>query len=105
MAAERRDVKPSHGHQAYTHLSNEAAVILSRQMDSTPAVVKYHTLFRYATNYDIFYLAVSALSATAAGATLPLMTIIYGNLAGTVSRVPLQAKQPTNIVKSSKDSS
>ena len=105
MAAESRDVKTTSGHQTYTHLSNEAAGILSRQIDSIPAVVKYKTLFRYATNYDICYLAVSALSAIAAGASLPLMTIIYGNLAGTVSCAPLLRSKRNfrrNVLKSSK---
>lgn len=74
-------------HNAYAHLSNDAAVILSRQIDSTPTVAKYKTLFRYATNYDMCLLAVSGFCAIAAGASLPLMTIIYGSLAGIVSCV------------------
>lgn len=87
MTAESHDVEIAFGNKAYTHLSNDAAAILSRQVDSTPTVVKYKTLFRYATSFDICFLAVSGLSAIAAGASLPLMTIIYGSLAGTVSCV------------------
>ncbi len=87
MIAKSHDVETTSSNQAYTHLSNDAAAILSRQVDSTPTIVKYKTLFRYATNYDICFLAVSGLSAIAAGASLPLMTIIYGSLAGTVGCV------------------
>jgi len=85
MTAESRDVESASSDKAYSHLSDDAAAILSRQVDSTPTVVKYKTLFRYATNFDICILAASGLSAIAAGASLPLMTIIYGSLAGTVS--------------------
>lgn len=81
-----RPVMTTESHdETFTHLPDEAAVILSRQIDSTTPVVKCKTLFRYATKYDICCLAVSGLSAIAAGASLPLMTIIYGSLAGTVS--------------------
>ncbi|KAJ4353194.1 uncharacterized protein N0V89_004920 [Didymosphaeria variabile] len=83
MTVESHNVETASGNQAYTHLANDAAAILSRQVDSTPTAVKYQTLFRYATNYDICFLAVSGFSAIAAGASLPLMTIIYGSLAGT----------------------
>ncbi|KAL1607636.1 hypothetical protein SLS60_002570 [Paraconiothyrium brasiliense] len=83
MKAESHDVETPSGNQAYTHLSNDAAAILSRQVDSKRTVVKYQSLFRYATNHDICFLAVSGFSAIAAGASLPLMTIIYGSLAGT----------------------
>lgn len=87
MTAESQHVETASGNNAFTHLSNDAAAILSRQVDSTPTVVKYKALFRYATNFDLCFLAGSGLSAIAAGASLPLMTIIYGSLAGTVSCV------------------
>ncbi|CAI4215931.1 unnamed protein product [Parascedosporium putredinis] len=89
MTANSQDVEAASSNNAYSHLSHNAAAILSRQVDSTPAVVKYNSLFRYATNSDLCLLAGSGLSAIAAGASLPLMTIIYGSLAGTVNRLTL----------------
>lgn len=89
MTANSQHVEAASSNNAYSHLSHNAAAILSRQVDSTPAVVKYKSLFRYATNSDLCLLAGSGLSAIAAGASLPLMTIIYGSLAGTVSCVTL----------------
>ncbi|KAK7189272.1 Leptomycin B resistance protein pmd1-like protein 2 [Paraphaeosphaeria sporulosa] len=83
MTEESHDIETASSKQAFTHLSNAAAAILSRQVHSTTTVVRYKSLFRYATNYDICFLAVSGFSAIAAGASLPLMTIIYGSLAGT----------------------
>lgn len=85
MTAESQQADLASGNDAYAHLSNDEAAILSRQVDSTPTVVKYTSLFRYATTIDRCLLAGSTLSAIAAGASLPLMTIIYGSLAGTVS--------------------
>ena len=105
MTAESRHVETASGNSAYTHLTNNAAAILSRQVDSTPTAVKYKSLFRYATNFDLCCLAGSGLSAIAAGASLPLMTIIYGSLAGTVSCVTSLIPKPKlvrNVLRSAK---
>lgn len=85
MKVESQIVETATGSYADPHLSDDAAAILSRQIDSTPTVVKYNFLFRYATTLDLWFLAVSGLCAIVAGANLPFMTIIYGSLAGTVS--------------------
>ncbi len=94
MAAESKRVGDAPDDNAFSHLPNDAAAILSRQVESTPTVVKYTSLFRYATKLDLCLLAGSGISAIVAGASLPLMTIIYGSLTGTVSCVPVPIPMP-----------
>lgn len=57
--------------------------ILKRQLDIPTVKVTYLTLYRYATTMDWVIIVISAICAIAAGAILPLMTIIFGQLAGT----------------------
>ena len=66
----------------YAHLPPAEAEILKKQVDVPPVKAGWRILYRYATTIDIMILAVSALCSIAAGAALPLMTVIYGNLAG-----------------------
>ena len=63
------------------HLPEHERIILKRQLDSPEVPVTAVTLFRYATRNDTIIMAVSAISAIAAGAVMPLMTIIFGQLA------------------------
>ncbi|KZF22582.1 P-loop containing nucleoside triphosphate hydrolase protein [Xylona heveae TC161] len=67
----------------YAHLSEDERRIIRRQLDIPSVKVTFTTLFRYATKLDIFIMAVSALCAIAAGAVLPLMTVVFGKLTGT----------------------
>jgi ATP-binding cassette subfamily B (MDR/TAP) protein 1 len=68
------------------NLPDHEREILERQLDIPPVKVGYFTLFRYATNVDLAILAVSAICSIAAGAVLPLMTIIFGQLTGTFQK-------------------
>ncbi|KAJ5913074.1 Leptomycin B resistance protein [Penicillium tannophilum] len=61
------------------------AEILRRQVEVPPVQVGIKTLYRYATTTDLIIIAISALCAIAAGAAQPLMTVIFGNLAGQIS--------------------
>ncbi|EON66022.1 ATP-binding cassette, subfamily B (MDR/TAP), member 1 [Coniosporium apollinis CBS 100218] len=65
------------------HLPEHERQILKRQLDVPPVKVTYITLYRYATTWDKVIIAISAICAFAGGAILPLMTIIFGQLAGT----------------------
>ncbi|KXS99379.1 hypothetical protein AC578_8995 [Pseudocercospora eumusae] len=67
----------------FAHLPDHEAAILKRQLVIPPVKVTYFQLFRYATRWDLTIMFVSGICAIAAGAALPLMTIIFGNLAGT----------------------
>lgn len=67
----------------FAHLPADEAAVLKRQVDIPPVKVTYWMLYRYATRNDFSVIIVSAICAIAAGAVMPLMTIIFGNLAGT----------------------
>lgn len=67
----------------YKHLPEREARILKEQVLTPDVKVGVATLYRYATRNDLLIIAVSAICAIAAGAALPLMTVIFGNLQGT----------------------
>lgn len=73
----------------YAHLPPHEAEILRRQVDVPVVKVGIKELYRYATRTDYVIIAVSALCAIAAGAALPLMTVVFGNLAGTFQGLTL----------------
>ncbi|KAK5130751.1 hypothetical protein LTR08_001696 [Meristemomyces frigidus] len=65
------------------HLPEHEAAILRRQLEVPPVKLGYKDLYRYATRNDFLIMAVSGICAIAGGAVMPLMTIIFGTLAGT----------------------
>ena len=75
------DVKD--GDEAFAHLPEHEKAILKRQLDIPPISVSYRTLFRYATRNDMLIITLSAMCAIIGGAVMPLMTVIFGQLAGT----------------------
>ena len=74
------DVKE--GEEAYAHLPEHEKEIVKRQLDIPTVKVTYFMLYRYATRNDLIIVAISGLMAIAGGAVMPLMTIIFGQLAG-----------------------
>lgn len=68
---------------ALEHLPEHEAAIIRRQLEIPPVKLTYFSLYRYATRNDLIIMAVSGICAIAAGAAMPLMTIIFGSLAGT----------------------
>ena len=66
----------------FRHLPDHERAILKRQLDVPEVPVSYVTLYRYATRTDLLIVVVSAILSIAAGALLPLMTIIFGQLVG-----------------------
>ena len=66
----------------YAHLNPAEAEILKRQVDIPPVKAGWRILYRYATTNDKLIMAVSAICSIAAGAALPLMTVVFGQLAG-----------------------
>ena len=74
------DVKE--GDEAYAHLPDHEKEIVKRQLDIPVIKVGFLTLYRYATRNDIIIIAISAFCAIAGGAVMPLMTVIFGQLAG-----------------------
>jgi ATP-binding cassette, subfamily B (MDR/TAP), member 1 len=64
------------------HLPEHEAEIIRRQLDIPPVKVGYKQLYRYATRNDFLIMIVSGICAIAGGAALPLMTVVFGSLAG-----------------------
>ncbi|KAI1815285.1 ABC transporter [Poronia punctata] len=64
----------------FGHLPEHEASILRRQVTIPEVKTGFATLYRYATRNDIIIMTISSLSAIAAGAALPLMTVLFGNL-------------------------
>ena len=68
----------------FSHLPEREATILRRQLETPPVKVTYFRLYRYATTNDKIIIAISAIAAIVAGAVLPLMTVIFGQLTGKI---------------------
>ncbi|KAJ5150471.1 ABC transporter integral membrane type 1 [Penicillium coprophilum] len=74
----------------YAHLPEHEKDILKQQLDAPLVNISYFGLYRYASHTDILILVVSALCAIAAGAALPLFTILFGSLATVFQKVMLR---------------
>ena len=64
----------------YEHLPPDQAEILKRQVETPQLAKGALVIYRYASRNDILILIISAITAIASGAALPLMTVIFGNL-------------------------
>ena len=73
----------------YGHLSQHEKDILKRQLDAPPVKVSFFGLYRYASRMDMLIILVSTLCAIAAGAALPLFTILFGSLATAFQKIML----------------
>ncbi|PKX90113.1 ABC transporter ATP-binding protein [Aspergillus novofumigatus IBT 16806] len=66
----------------FKHLPEHERVILKRQLDLPASKVNYIKLYRYATRNDKVILVIASLAAIIGGALMPLMTVLFGGLAG-----------------------
>ncbi|KAF3926092.1 hypothetical protein ABW20_dc0110077 [Dactylellina cionopaga] len=64
------------------HLPPHEAEILKRQIEVPDNKIGYFALYRYATRADYIMLFFCHFASIAAGSVLPLMTVVFGNLAG-----------------------
>ncbi|EGE04579.1 ABC multidrug transporter mdr1 [Trichophyton equinum CBS 127.97] len=71
------------------HLPEHEREILKQQLFIPDVKATYGTLFRYATRNDMIFLAIVSLASIAAGAALPLFTVLFGSLAGTFRDIAL----------------
>ncbi|KAF1983472.1 P-loop containing nucleoside triphosphate hydrolase protein [Aulographum hederae CBS 113979] len=69
----------------FGHLPEHEAAVLRKQLDTPDVQVKYFTLYRYATRWDLIILFISCIAAIISGAAMPLMTVVFGNLTGQFS--------------------
>lgn len=68
---------------SFQHLPEHEKDILKRQLDLPAIKVSYLTLYRHATANEKVILVIASLAAIISGALLPLMTVLFGSLAGT----------------------
>lgn len=67
----------------YEHLAADEAAILKRQALTPDVKTGFFALYRYASRNDKLLILAGSVAAIAAGAALPMMTVIFGNLQGT----------------------
>jgi ATP-binding cassette subfamily B (MDR/TAP) protein 1 len=63
--------------------SEEVKTILQRQIETEPVPATLIKIYSFASPHELAILSGAAMCAVIAGVALPLMTIIYGSLAGT----------------------
>ncbi|KAJ5610137.1 hypothetical protein N7510_006856 [Penicillium lagena] len=73
----------------FAHLPEHEKAILKKQLDAPVVKISFFGLYRYASHMDILILVVSAICAIAAGAALPLFTILFGSLATSFKTIAL----------------
>ncbi|KAG9185384.1 ATP-binding cassette, subfamily B (MDR/TAP), member 1 [Alternaria panax] len=72
-------------------LSDQEKDIIDKQLTAPNLTVGYFSLFRYATAKDKVIMVVALLASIAAGAVMPLMTLVYGNFAGSFTSFSVDA--------------
>lgn len=77
---------PGDNNDPYAHLSDHEAAVLKRQVETPDVKVGLTTLYRYSSRGDLILLSVGSFCSIAAGALLPLMTILFGGLQGTFAQ-------------------
>ncbi|KAJ4372965.1 hypothetical protein N0V83_003256 [Neocucurbitaria cava] len=65
--------------------------IIEKQTEAPTLTVGYFSLFRYASGKDKLIMVVAFFAAIAAGAVMPLMTLVYGNFAGSFTSFSVDA--------------
>ncbi|KAJ8131314.1 hypothetical protein O1611_g2312 [Lasiodiplodia mahajangana] len=76
------DVQKDADQDPFQHLPENEASILRKQVTTPEIKTGFATLYRYATRNDLIIIFISAIAAIAAGAALPLMTVVFGRLQG-----------------------
>ncbi|KAI1128072.1 ABC transporter [Nemania abortiva] len=76
------DVRKDSNDDPFQHLPENEASILRKQVTTPEIKTGFTTLYRYATRNDLIIIFISAIAAIAAGAALPLMTVVFGSLQG-----------------------
>lgn len=72
-------------------LSEQEKEIIDRQTTAPSLTVGYFSLFRYASRKDTVIMVLAFIASIAAGAVMPLMTLVYGNFAGSFTSFSVDA--------------
>ncbi|KAL6811933.1 P-loop containing nucleoside triphosphate hydrolase protein [Trichoderma sp. SZMC 28015] len=81
--------KSPHDESTLAGLKLDEAQIIKSQLDSPNVGVNYLMLYRYADVWDCLIITISAVCAIAAGAILPLLSILFGQLTSAFQRISL----------------
>lgn len=79
------------------HLPPNEREIIRRQLEMPEVKLNYFTLFRFATTNDLILIFTASIASIVAGAVLPLMTIVFGELAGVFQKFALGAMSPDEM--------
>ncbi|EUC43635.1 hypothetical protein COCMIDRAFT_6944 [Bipolaris oryzae ATCC 44560] len=74
-----------------TTLSDKEKEIIDIQLTAPTLTVTYFSLFRYATAKDKAIMVIALIASIAAGAVMPLMTVVYGNFGGSFTSFSVDA--------------
>ncbi|KAI5849348.1 putative Leptomycin B resistance protein pmd1 [Morchella snyderi] len=85
------------GEDPLAHLTPAEAAIVRRQLDIPEVKLNYFTLFRYATTNDKILIVCACLASIIAGAVMPLMTVVFGELAGVFQKFALGTITPEHM--------
>lgn len=77
---EKKSAKPTYADLTYDDLAEDEIAILKAQVSVPDTEINYFSLFRYATNWDIFLLVIASIASIVAGAALPMFTLIFGSI-------------------------
>ncbi|USP78805.1 ABC multidrug transporter mdr1 [Curvularia clavata] len=72
-------------------LSDKEKEIIDIQLTAPNLTISYFSLFRYATAKDKVIMGLALIASIAAGAVMPLMTLVYGNFAGSFTSFSVDA--------------
>ena len=78
-------------------LSDEEQKIIDKQLHVPSLKVGYFSLFRYANRKEWLIMLVSFIASIVAGAVMPLMTLVYGNFAGSFTGFAMDASQKASF--------
>jgi ATP-binding cassette subfamily B (MDR/TAP) protein 1 len=80
-------------------LSDHEKQIIDRQTDAPSVTVSYLSLFRYANKKDVLIMIAALVASIASGAVMPLMTLVYGNFAGSFTSFSVDATAAQHFKK------
>lgn len=72
-------------------LTEDEKQIIEKQVFVPRKKIGYFSLFRYANKVETLIMVIAALASIIAGAVLPLMTLVYGNFAGSFTSFSVDA--------------
>lgn len=79
------------------HLPPNEREIIRKQLEIPDIKLSYFTLFRFATTNDLMLIFAASIASIIAGAVMPLMTVVFGQLAGVFQDFGLGTLSPEDM--------